>query len=200
MWYDMKATSMDWINVKSKLREKVTHAFTTASTLKDFQKIMSGGELKKKGAGGEEEPFIFIDLSKVAVSTTLTKRMKEIERILSYDSLTRLTAAEKNTLWQERHLLVSDRNALSKFLLSVDYQDHVKVKTCYGLLSKWEKPTPEQSIEMLDARFVDPIVRAYAVCRLDSMTDEDCEQIALQLCQVLKYEVCFDLFGFGIFF
>ena len=62
----------------------------------------------------------------------------------------------------------------------------LQVSQTYTLLTKWASPSPQQAIELLDARFTDPIVRQYAVSRLEGFSDEDCEQIVLQLCQVIR--------------
>eukprot|EP01052_Picozoa_sp_SAG31_P004887 SAG31_NODE_208_length_20313_cov_6.143119_4_plen_120_part_00 len=58
----------------------------------------------------------------------------------------------------------------------------------YSLLDVWVSPTPKQALDLLDARFADATVRAFAVAHLKPMTDEELSSYALQLVQVLKYE------------
>lgn len=177
---------MDWPHVKAKLCEKVMASFEASATIAQFKKSLGGAEIS--GAN----PFIIIDKAATGVSQTLASRMKAVEKILSYDSLVRLSNEEKKTLWQERHFLTSRPDALFKFLQCVNWLDHTQVLQCYRLIYKWEKPNPQQAIELLDARYTDPMVREFAVALIDNLTDEECEQIVLQLCQVLKYEAYHD--------
>jgi len=186
MWYEMKAGYMDFPNVKAKLKDRAMSAFSSAGTLTHFRRELAGNMMPGDGA------FILLDAHTTVISETIASRMRAVDRVLAYDSLARLSAEEKRTLWQERHFLTSRPGALFKFLQCVNWHDHTQVLQCYRLLHKWAKPTPHQAIELLDARYTDPTVREYAVNLLDELSDEEVEQIVLQLCQVLKYEAYHD--------
>ena len=56
------------------------------------------------------------------------------------------------------------------------------------MLSSWPKLDPTKALELLDAKYPDPIVRSYAIGCLEDMDDGRCSTFLLQLTQVLKYE------------
>jgi hypothetical protein len=58
----------------------------------------------------------------------------------------------------------------------------------YELLDLWEPPVPQQALQLLDRRFMDPKVRAFAVHCLEELEDEELALYMLQLCQQLKFE------------
>lgn len=58
----------------------------------------------------------------------------------------------------------------------------------YELLDLWEPPVPAQALQLLDRRFMDPKVRAFAVHCLEELDDEELALYMLQLCQQLKFE------------
>ena len=120
------------------MQERVQAAFETSCTLKQFQKKLSSSSApsssssssssSKKSAKDTSSPFLeFSDKPETNANSNFRTRMKQLEKILSYDSLTSLEDQEKRFLWQERHLLVSRPEALSKYLLSVNWQDHKQV-------------------------------------------------------------------------
>lgn len=65
----------------------------------------------------------------------------------------------------------------------------VNVQELYDLLDLWDPPRPEQAMQLLDRRFNDPKIRAYAVHCLEELKDEELSLYMLQLCQQLKFEV-----------
>ena len=187
-WFESKTEHADWPLFREKLFEMIRASFDNSPTLDDFREYLLNNQKNLASCS----PFITVNSNQDRETKSLSTRMKELDRIIAYDSLTSLSSAEKKTLWQERHLLVNNPNALSKVLLSVDYQNYQQVLQCYQLLNTWAIPTPHQSIELLDPRFTDPLIRGYAVSRLEELKDEECEQLVLQLCQVLKYEAYHD--------
>ena len=105
--------------------------------------------------------------------------------------------------------------ALPKVLLSVHWNDASQVDEAHRLLFKWRRMSPLAALELLDAKFPDPVVRAgarscvmipqrrvltnslvqvraYAVSRLESLSDSDLQLYMLQLTQVLKFEAFID--------
>jgi phosphatidylinositol-4,5-bisphosphate 3-kinase len=62
------------------------------------------------------------------------------------------------------------------------------VQELYDLLDIWKSPSPVQALQLLDRRFMDPKVRAYAVHCLEDLADDELALYMLQLCQQLKFE------------
>ena len=58
----------------------------------------------------------------------------------------------------------------------------------YDLIDLWAPPSAVQALQLLDRRFMDPKVRAYAVHCLESLPDDQLVLYMLQLCQQLKFE------------
>lgn len=104
------------------------------------------------------------------------------------DPLTELTMEDKMMLWGNRHFIASIPTALPKFLLSVKWDDCMQVKEAHKMLYLWAKPGPLQALELLDAKFADPVVRDYGVSCLQYMPDGECNDFLLQLTQVVKHE------------
>jgi hypothetical protein len=55
-------------------------------------------------------------------------------------------------------------------------------------LDLWDQPSHAQALLLLDRRFMDPKVRAFAVHCLEDLGDEELALYMLQLCQQLKFE------------
>ena len=60
------------------------------------------------------------------------------------------------------------------------------------LLDEWAPLKPVAALELLDAKFADSHIRAYAVRCLEEMSDPELAAYVLQLVQVLKYEARHD--------
>ena len=56
------------------------------------------------------------------------------------------------------------------------------------MVREWRSLSSTDALELFDARYADPVVRAYAVERLASLNNGDLVDLLLQLVQVLKYE------------
>lgn len=91
-------------------------------------------------------------------------------------------------IWDLRLSLVQKPEALSSLLLAVDWMDPRQVAEVYRLLYAWETLEPMLALQLLDHRFPDPRVRAYAVQCLGTLTDEELRKYLLQLTQTLKFE------------
>lgn len=112
------------------------------------------------------------------------------QKITSSDPLHVLTDDDRSFVWSARHELVRRPHlkALPKFLLSVPWANRAGVLEAYRLLYIFESPGPYEALQLLDARFPDPKVRAFAVQCLDALSDEELGRYVLQLTQVLKHE------------
>ena len=108
--------------------------------------------------------------------------------IKSSDPLAELTAEDKMIMWTNRYIICNIASALPKFLLSINWSDPVQVKEAHRILPLWAKPSPLQALELLDAKFVDPIIRDYGVDCMQYLSDGECFDFMLQLTQVLKHE------------
>jgi CRP-like cAMP-binding protein len=103
-----------------------------------------------------------------------------------------MTDGEKQMLWNVRYGLLNRPELLPGFILSVDWKDTEIVEEFYELLTLWERPTPKVSLQLLDRRYLDPKIRAYAVHCLEELGDDELGLYMLQLCQQLKFESYID--------
>lgn len=116
----------------------------------------------------------------------------ELERILTLSfnpmSYSLLTEADKEFLWKIRYSIFNKAKLLPAFVMSVRWSKAEDVQELYDLLDLWEPATPVEALQLLDRRFMDPKVRAYAVHCLEELSDDELALYMLQLCQQLKFE------------
>ena len=112
----------------------------------------------------------------------------KLQQIISADPLTPLVDEDKMLIWGHRYYLSKNPAALPKFLLSVNWDECTQVQEAHRMLKVWSKPTATQALELLDAKFADPIVRDYGIACMEYMHDGECWDFMLQLTQVLKHE------------
>lgn len=117
---------------------------------------------------------------------------REINRILllSFNPMSQslLTQEDKDFLWAIRHNILEKPELLAAFLMCVQWQNAEHVSEVYEILELWEPPMPTQALQLLDRRFMDPKVRAFAVHCLEELDDEELQLYMLQLCQQIKFE------------
>ncbi len=117
----------------------------------------------------------------------------QLNEILKRDPLSELSEQEKDLLWRLRNNLLTIPDSLPKLLDAVKWNSHDEVPQLYCLLKKWPKIKVETALELLDCKYADMTVRAYAVKWLDEgLTDDHLLQYLLQLVQVLKKEPYLD--------
>eukprot|EP00771_Trimastix_marina_P000407 gnl/Trimastix_PCT/1425.p1 GENE.gnl/Trimastix_PCT/1425~~gnl/Trimastix_PCT/1425.p1 ORF type:complete len:1749 (-),score=539.23 gnl/Trimastix_PCT/1425:182-5428(-) len=116
----------------------------------------------------------------------------QLSQILVRDPLYRMTPEEKSLLWSHRQYITRYPSALPKFLQAVQWNVRSAVVQAHHLIRRWAPMNPIAAMELLDAKFADPLVREVAVTWLDGMTDETLSAFLLQLIQVLKYELYHD--------
>lgn len=102
--------------------------------------------------------------------------------------MTLLTDMDKEFLWEIRYSILNRADLLPAFVMSILWNDSERVQELYDLLDLWEPPTAVQALQLLDRRFMDPKVRAYAAHCLEDLPDEELALYMLQLCQQLKFE------------
>lgn len=118
---------------------------------------------------------------------------KQFEGLLACDILRELTSDDQILLWNMRHHLVRNPSALSKFLQCVDWKHVDKRMEAYRLLELWaHPPSAVTALELLDAKFPDPVVRKYAIGLLSGLKDDELRNYLLQLVQSLKFEAYHD--------
>src|SRR5579885_989291 len=98
-----------------------------------------------------------------------TQITQMLDDIISKDPLQTLSPAEKQLIWEYRDDLKSRPEALVKFLSSVPWNDSQRVNEAHLCLDQWIPLEPLQAFELLDAKFADPYVRAYAVKCLEKL-------------------------------
>jgi len=138
-----------------------------------------------------EQPIVY-QPPKLSVGThrpePTADAVEAVNALVERDGLASMTQAELELLWHNRTMLMERSSALVKVLQAVSWSQPQEVAEMHALLRAWARPTPYEALDLFDASFSDPIVRAYAVDCLSALTDADLSDILLQLTQVLKYE------------
>lgn len=112
----------------------------------------------------------------------------DINKIISYSPVHELTNEEKDKLWKFRYYLTRHKQALTKFLKTITWEDPLEVKQAIDLLPRWTQIDVDDALELLGPNFHHPAVRAYAVNRLRQASDHELELYLLQLVQALRFE------------
>jgi len=107
-------------------------------------------------------------------------------------SMTLIVDSDKEFLWSQRYAILDKAEFLPAMVMSVPWHKSDVVQEFYDLLDLWKKPLPTQALQLLDRRFMDPKVRAYAVHSLEVLPDDELVLFMLQLCQQLKFESFID--------
>lgn len=123
----------------------------------------------------------------------LTDKMnQELNRILKLSfnpmSMSIITQRDKDFMWSLRHSIFHHSKLLPAFLMCIKWNKSDHVQELYDLLDLWAPATPVVALQLLDRRFMDPKVRAYAVHCLEELPDDELALYMLQLCQQLKFE------------
>ncbi len=138
-----------------------------------------------------------LDLGDAAANVAAAEaHREELNRILlmSFNPMSTsiFSEADKEFLWDLRYSILNRAEMLPPFVMSVQWQRSERVQELYDLLDVWLPPSPVQALQLLDRRFLDPKVRAYAVHCLEELSDEELALYMLQLCQQLKFESSVD--------
>ncbi|CRG87632.1 phosphatidylinositol 3-kinase [Talaromyces islandicus] len=116
------------------------------------------------------------------------KNRDELNVIISYGPAHELTAEEKDLIWRFRFYLTRDKNALTKFVKSVNWRDASEARQALKILPNWTEIDVDDALELLGPTFDNASVRAYAVNRLRKAGDDELLLYLLQLVQALKFE------------
>jgi len=112
----------------------------------------------------------------------------ELNMIMSYSPTHILSPEEKDLVWKFRYHLTRNKKALTKFVKSVNWQDHAESKQAVQVLGRWTDIDVDDALELLGPTFDNPAVRSFAVERLRKADDNELLLYLLQLVQALKYE------------
>ncbi|KAK3394257.1 kinase-like domain-containing protein [Podospora didyma] len=112
----------------------------------------------------------------------------ELNLIMSYSPTHALSPDEKDLIWKFRYHLTRNKKALTKFVKSVNWQDHAESKQAVQVLGRWTDIDVDDALELLGPTFDNSAVRAFAVERLRKADDKELLLYLLQLVQALKYE------------
>ncbi|XP_071952733.1 phosphatidylinositol 3-kinase catalytic subunit type 3-like [Antedon mediterranea] len=112
----------------------------------------------------------------------------QLNTIVNYPPNQQITSEEKDLLWKFRFSLSNQKQALTKFLKSVKWNQAHEEKQAIEFLHKWSPIDVADALELLSPQFKNPTVRRYAVSRLKTATHEELLLYLLQLVQALKYE------------
>ena len=112
----------------------------------------------------------------------------ELNVIMNYSPMHALSPEEMDLVWKFRYHLTKDKRALTKFVRSVNWNDHGESKQAIQVLGRWTEIDVDDALELLGPSFRNQAVRSYAVGRLKKADDDELLLYLLQLVQALKYE------------
>ena len=108
--------------------------------------------------------------------------------IVTKDPLYVMSEDEKRFIWRQRWNLRTVPEALPKVVLATPWTDPGAVRELHRVVGAWAQMEPLRAIELLDSRYPDAKVRAYAVRCLERLPLNDLEDWMMQLVQALKCE------------
>ncbi len=117
-----------------------------------------------------------------------TQEKSELDRIIRYPPSKGLSRDERDIIWKFRYSITNDRNAITKFLKSVDWADAEEAAQAQKLMETWARIDVGDALEMLSPVFQNPIVRSFAVSFFKTVDDEILDDFLLQLVQALRYQ------------
>ena len=95
---------------------------------------------------------------------------------------------EKNILWRNRYGIAKMNSLIPKLFLSSDYNNPNANREYQRIIQLINDITIVQAIELLSGKYINPIVRSFAVSVLKKQSTNDIKIYLLQLVQALKYE------------
>ena len=114
--------------------------------------------------------------------------MVKIAKINEKSIFEELNNNEKNTLWNNRLGVAKMTTLLPRLLQSCNYKNPNTNQELQKIFSNTVGVTIVQAIEMLSGRYVNELIREFAVSILKKATFSDISHYLLQLIQALKYE------------
>lgn len=98
------------------------------------------------------------------------------------------TQEERRLVWKFRYILTENKNALTKFLRCVDWEDTNDSSHALELLKTWAPIDTADALELLGSAFKNQAVRTHAVQQLHKADNAELNSYLLQLVQGCRYE------------
>ena len=148
----------------------------------------------------EIENFVCPLVNKVRYNTEDNSKNEEPQLELDNDQLLRILKiddkspfddinhSEKNILWRNRYGIAKMNSLIPKLFLSSDYNNPNANKEFQKIIKLITDLTLVQAIELLSGKYINEIVRNFAVSILKKASISDIKIYLLQLVQALKYE------------
>ncbi|KAI9223248.1 hypothetical protein BC828DRAFT_437039 [Blastocladiella britannica] len=114
--------------------------------------------------------------------------MKVLEDVLQWDPLAPLSDSVRKIVWTHRVFLLSVPESLPKVLVSSNCDHLEDVIETRRLLNIWRPISVETALLLLDGYFADDDVRDFAVCALETLSDDALSDYVMQLVQALSFE------------
>ena len=116
-----------------------------------------------------------------------------IDQILSA-SRNHLSPSQRDLIFRFRYFLTDNKKALTKYLLSVNWDSEPEVNEVPVLLNLWSTKAPidiSDALKLLgrEKAFQRSVVREYAVAVMRKATDDDLRMFLSQLVQALRYDI-----------
>jgi phosphatidylinositol 3-kinase len=115
------------------------------------------------------------------------QQRRQIQEIIN-DPFCEITPEIKTLFWRFVHSIKRDKNALTKFLRCVNWDDTTEARKALQLMREWADIEVSSALEMLSPSFSHPEVRRFTVQQLERADDEELQSYLLQLVQGLRYE------------
>lgn len=129
-----------------------------------------------------------LDAAQRSLKPNSSDRMT-LNRIVAYPLTKVLTEFEMEKLWNFRVYLKGNRKALTKFVRCIEWTQPWQADEALMLMEEWEHIDLEDALELLSLNFARfSGVRAFAVSRLESATDDEITIFLMQLVQALRYD------------
>ena len=116
------------------------------------------------------------------------KLMQKLDKIKEKSVFDELNNNEKNVLWSNRLGIAKMTSELPRLLQSVNYKNPNVNQELQKIFRNTVGVTIVQAIEFLSGRYVNEVIREFAVNVLKNATFTDISYYLLQLIQALKYE------------
>ena len=126
-----------------------------------------------------------LELSIYPIEHDFIEKATKIEKKSPFDDLNNY---EKETLWRNRFAVAKMNSLISKLFLSFDNNNVTLNEDLEKLTSKIKNLTVVQAIELLSGKYVNQIIRTFAVNCLRKSNPLNIQTYLLQLVQALKYE------------
>ena len=134
------------------------------------------------------------NISSSSSSSSKTKaKISEVDKarldeLVGKDPLYVLSDEERTFVWKHRDYLRWVPLAIIKIAQSVPWVIPAAVQAMHGLLKEWPLIAPVRALELLDGKYPDGRLRAYAVRCLEQMGVDELDDYLMQLVQALKCE------------